>query len=272
MANGKLYGNIWVEEEGRDGPDTLILIHGLGANGAAWDRLVPLINKDWNGLCIVPDLRGHGRSLSTECYSFGTFAADIADAVLSYSLPADSRIAIIGHSLGGALGALLASGWFGLKVETVLALSVKTQWSTEELSKFQAISCQPVRYLDSEDEIRTRFVRSSGLSGIVSPSDRIVDLGIINEPGCGFRFAADPRVIGSTGPQLDKLLTSAMVPVHFVAGRHDTLAPAAGMQPYDPETRVIEGAGHNVHLEAPNAIWQRFLELKQRYQEGAPTK
>ena len=255
MQDGKLSGNIWLEEHPGQGPITLLLLHGLGANGAVWDRLLPFIRKNWDGPCLIPDLRGHGRSLAPSCYSFGTFPADIAD-----SLAAHGPVAIIGHSLGGALGAFLASGWFGVDVHSVLALSVKTDWSEEELAKFKAISEKPTRHFDSEDEARIRFIRSAGLDGLVEAGDRVVDHGIAKIDGGGWRLSADPRVVGSTGPQVDLLIGAARAPLHFATGANDPMAPLSDMTRFDEAAVAIPGAGHNVHVERPEEIWTLFRE------------
>jgi pimeloyl-ACP methyl ester carboxylesterase len=255
MADGSLQGNIWIEEHAGDGPISLLLLHGLGANAAVWDRLLPHVKKGWHGPCIVPDLRGHGRSLAHGAYSFGTFASDLADVVSGRG-----PVAIIGHSLGGALGAFLATGWFGVDVRSVLALSVKTNWSVEELAKFKAISEKPARSFDTKDEARIRFLRSAGLEGLVGNDDRVVDLGIARAEGGDWKLAADPRSIGSTGPQLDVLVRSAISPVRFATGANDLVAPLRDMTPFDPAAASIEGAGHNVHVEQPGQVWELFRQ------------
>jgi pimeloyl-ACP methyl ester carboxylesterase len=256
VVDGRLVGHVWVDQWDGGGEDTLILVHGLGANGGVWDKLLPLVERDWRGKCLLPDLRGHGQSDGGSNYSFGTFAADLAGL-----LPPTGRIGIIGHSLGGALGAFLASGWFGVKIDAVVASSVKTVWSEEELTKFAGIATQPVRWMADASEARERFLRVSGLQGRFGPDDRVVEKGIRYNPGQGYRFSSDPRTIGSTGQQLDILLRAARCPVRFVTGADDAMAPARDLLAYDPQAVVIEGAGHNAHVDQPEAIWREFSKL-----------
>jgi pimeloyl-ACP methyl ester carboxylesterase len=253
---GRLKGNLWLEELASGGADTLVLIHGLGANGAVWDNLLPYIHENWSGRCLQPDLRGHGLSRTADNYSFGAFAADLAEC-----LAGTQRIGIIGHSLGGALGALLASGWFGIDVRCVLAASVKTVWTEAELVKFAQIAQQPVRWMSNEAEARDRYLRAAGLQGHLSADARVVDRGIRYEAKRGYRFSADPKTIGSTGSQVDVLIRSALCPVRFVTGAQDCMAPAEQMSPFDQGMSVIEGAGHNIHVERPDEIWRLFQEL-----------
>src|SRR5882672_10225445 len=55
---------LWVEQSG-DAGDVLVLIHGLGANGAVWDPLLALAAGEWKGRIVVPDLRNRalGRAI-----------------------------------------------------------------------------------------------------------------------------------------------------------------------------------------------------------------
>jgi pimeloyl-ACP methyl ester carboxylesterase len=49
---------MFYEERGKGEP--LVLLHGFGGSGAAWQRFVPQLAKEYR--VILPDLRGHGRS------------------------------------------------------------------------------------------------------------------------------------------------------------------------------------------------------------------
>ncbi len=79
---------------------SVLLVHGLGAYAGAWWRIGS--NLAARGCTVVaPDLRGHGRSPSTESYPFEAMAADVASIGTSWDL-------IIGHSLGGPISCLIA--------------------------------------------------------------------------------------------------------------------------------------------------------------------
>ena len=82
---------------GGSGSPTLILLHGLGANGEVWNRMLPIVRERWHGTWIVPDLRGHGRSGHRAPYSYGAHASDIASL-----LPQDEEVTVIGHSMGAS--------------------------------------------------------------------------------------------------------------------------------------------------------------------------
>src|SRR5437660_9115325 len=120
---------MYVESGGRGGP-TLLLLHGLGANAGVWQGLLPFVEKRWPGRWVAPDLLGHGRSPHSHVYSYGHHAAAIAQAVGERG-----PVAILGHSFGGAVGLMLATGWFGVDVSRVVALGVKLRWSAEDIAR-----------------------------------------------------------------------------------------------------------------------------------------
>ena len=71
---------IWTESGG-DGAPLLVLLHGLGTNGASWARLLPLVRRHWPGRWLNLDLRGHGRSPHGGPYGYALHAADVARAI-----------------------------------------------------------------------------------------------------------------------------------------------------------------------------------------------
>lgn len=80
----------------------VLLIHGVSAYSGAWwnigSRLAAI-----GCTVLAPDLRGHGRSPSTETYEFAAMAADVATVGSGWDL-------IVGHSLGGPIACLVAAG------------------------------------------------------------------------------------------------------------------------------------------------------------------
>ena len=88
---------LWVESGGTGQP-LLVMLHGLGANAAAWQRLRPIVEAGWRGRWLAPELRAHGRSGHATPYGMAMHAADVAGLLD----PADD-IVILGHSKGGGV-------------------------------------------------------------------------------------------------------------------------------------------------------------------------
>jgi hypothetical protein len=120
-----------------DGPE-LMLLHGLGQTGAVWDGLTSIVEREWAGGCIVPELPGHGGSPGAANYSFGGIAAAIAGV-----LDRSKEHIVVGHSLGGVVGLVLASGWFGMEVSHTIGGGIKVAWTTQELEQAASLARRP---------------------------------------------------------------------------------------------------------------------------------
>jgi pimeloyl-ACP methyl ester carboxylesterase len=64
----------------------------------------------------------------------------------------------------------------------------------------------------------------------------------------------DPRVFGAVGPPVPELLRLAPQ-LRLAAGDNDAMVTLPDMQMIDRAARTIAGTGHNVHWEAPAAVW-----------------
>lgn len=237
-------------ERGGTGGPMLVLLHGLGANGAVWDGFRPLLAQRWRGRWLIPDFRGHGRSFQRPHYGIGIHAADVADL-----LQQDEEVTVIGHSMGGVVGIALATGMFGVRVRRVVALSVKTEWSEDDLSRAQAVAAAPPRMFASKEEAIERYLRVAGLKGIVAPNSATAESGISERQG-QFRLAADPLTNALGTPDFARLARAVNVPLHLLCGERDNITSAESMRRLHAEVRELPGLGHNLHVEAPHALWQ----------------
>ncbi|CAN0521420.1 unnamed protein product, partial [Laminaria digitata] len=156
--------DLWVEEGGDgDGP-TLLLMHGLSGTGDIWAGMRDILVRKWPGRWIIPDMRGHGRSAHAPTYGIGSHAADMAALLEGVDNPI-----LAGHSMGGLVGIMLASGLFGVTPGAVVTAGVKVDWTAEEHAGMAKLVDMPVRWFDSEAEARARFILVTGLKGIARP-------------------------------------------------------------------------------------------------------
>lgn len=100
--------------EGKGVP--VMLVHGMGGDARTWDRFARRLTAAGRRVVAV-DLRGHGRSARTSSYRFSEFADDIAG--LCEHLGFDA-VDLVGHSLGGHTGSLMAQQYPGLVRRLVL--------------------------------------------------------------------------------------------------------------------------------------------------------
>ena len=88
---------------GSPGAPPLGLLHGLGEGAADWAGVAPAFARRYR--VYAPDLRGHGRSGRPGRYSVELMAADVLGFLDALGL---DRVDLIGHSMGGLVGYLLA--------------------------------------------------------------------------------------------------------------------------------------------------------------------
>jgi pimeloyl-ACP methyl ester carboxylesterase len=84
---------------------TLLYVHGLGESGLCFERLIADERlRGWNHLAV--DLIGYGKSFwAAEPLTLDQHAARIAELV---ERTVDGPVAVLGHSMGGVIGTLLA--------------------------------------------------------------------------------------------------------------------------------------------------------------------
>ena len=117
-------GGVGIEYDvsGPDDGSPVVLLHGFPDSGRLWHKQVPALSKAGYRV-IVPDLRGYGRSdkpAEVDAYNLLYLAGDVF-AVLDDA--GVGRVSVVGHDWGAALAWGIAS--LGAdRVEKVAALSV----------------------------------------------------------------------------------------------------------------------------------------------------
>ena len=105
-------------------------MHGLGDGAGDWDGVAPAFARHWR--VYAPDLRGHGRSGRPGDYSVELMEADVLGFLDALEL---DRVDLIGHSMGGLVGYLLAGDHPGrvgrLILEDVAALRPRERRAPE---------------------------------------------------------------------------------------------------------------------------------------------
>lgn len=245
---GERRGDLWVAGGGQ-GASLVVLLHGLGATAAVWRGVAAELEAHGHRW-LAPDLRGHGRSAGEGPFGFGNHAADLARLLAGEDL---SRAVILGHSFGGAVGALLAGGLFGPLPARVITLGVKQAWSAEEIAGARAMAQRPGKVFATRDEALERYARVSGLAGLVGPGAPEMAGGVRAVEG-GFALAMNPGVFGAVGPSVEAILRGVTVPLQMAAGAGDTMVSLAEMRAIDPGARLLDGLPHNAHVAGPAQV------------------
>ena len=232
---------------------TLLLIHGLGATSGVWHDLIEAV--EWPGRIVAPDLPGHGSAEWTGDYTVGALAAGV-----SRHLDNGEDVVIVGHSLGGGVAVALASGFFRPVVHGVIALGVKVAWSDDDVAAMAGVAGKGVRWCESRDEAVDRFLRNSGLSGLVEPDHPAVDHAVVEDDG-RWRVAQDPMTFAQRKLDMAGLLAAAVCPVLLGAGASDAMAMEADLRAHTATPRICADAGHNVQVERPDWVVGLIQEI-----------
>lgn len=243
---------------GGSGEPLVVLLHGLGANRAVWQRMIAIAGKHWPGRWLTPDLRGHGRSQREGPYGYAMHAADVAELIRDEP---GGNVTLAGHSFGGVAAAVTGTGWFGPLVKDIAAFGVKIAWTPDEEAKARELAQRPARVFATRAEAIDRFLKSSGLTGLVDPASDTAASGITRAGG-QWQIAMDPHCFGAVGPSIEQILRLSTAPLRLAAGENDPMITLDQMRAVDPAARTFAGAAHNAHWETPELVWN-FIANRQ---------
>ena len=198
-----------------------------------------------SGRWLAPDLPGHGGSPPLAAYTFDGFAGAVAGIVRP-----GARVVVLGHSLGGVVALALASGRFPVLVQAVIGLGIKVVWTDEDLDRARAVAQRPPAWFGSRDEAAARYLRVSGLGGLLPAGDPAVDAGL-REQGGRWRLAMDPGAFAVGAPDMAQLLARSQAPVTLARGEHDPMNTDEQLAGLGAPTVTLPGLGHNAHAENP---------------------
>jgi pimeloyl-ACP methyl ester carboxylesterase len=237
------------------GSQVMLLLHGMGATGAVWRRVVAALDGAWDGSIVICDLPGHGASAPLTEYSYDSVAAAVAGCV-----PAHQRLIVAGHSFGGMIAVQLASGCHGVVPAAVVATGVKVRWTADELAGMAAFASKPARSFDTFDEAQDRYRKVSGLTLDVGADADDLARGVVGD-GDRVRLSQDPASAGVGRPDMAAALASARCPVLLSRGITDWMVSDDDLAAFGVRTATIGEAGHNVHVEQPARFARSVVEF-----------
>src|SRR5262249_327254 len=144
----------------------------------------------------------------------------------------------------------LASGRFPVRVQAVVGLGIKVVWTDEDLDRAQAMARRPPAWFASRDEAAARYLRGSGLAGLLPAADQAVDAGL-RAPNSQSRLAMDAWAFGVGAPDMAQLIARSQAPVTLARGERDPMNTDEQMASLGVPTVTLPGLGHNAHVESP---------------------
>ena len=230
--------------------DGLVLLHGFTLTGASWRRVVAALDQRYRPL--APDLRGHGRSSGLRPVSLAAVTDDLDAA-------APARFTLGGYSMGGRIALHVALARPERVARLILIGASPGLADPQERAARRAADAA----LADEIEAGTlkafvrRWAQTPVLVGLPAAVAEEVQADRMRSTPSG--LAAALRGLGTgTLPSLWGRLDALALPVTLVVGERDEKfrAIAARMAGELPaaELVVVPGAGHAVHLEAPEVV------------------
>lgn len=233
----------------------LVMLHGGGANARWWGPLATRLAPHF--CCVGLDFRGHGDSETPEPEP-GAFQRDLDALARRF----EGRFALVGHSMGAQVALEFAAR--SDRVAGLVAIEVSRGASRKTGRRARLALAARRSYRTREDAIaRYRFL-PEGRTVDEAVRLEIAGHSVREEPDGRFGYRFDPRWfrIASLPPTPRRRITT---PTLLIRGSDSPLLTREGAEQLAneiPNARVLEiaGAGHNVHLECPDATAQALLE------------
>jgi pimeloyl-ACP methyl ester carboxylesterase len=256
-----------------EGEPTLLL-HGWLDHAGSFETLAPLLP----GRTVALDFRGHGDSQWVGAggfYHFVEYVADLDAVVEALSPGAPARI--VGHSMGAAVGLVYAAARPGrvshLTMIDAMPLTISSQEVPARLTRYlDDLRTVPRRRrrVDSVEDAAQRLLRNN--SSLSEAAARLIARGGV---------APDPTQDGALAWKWDPLLrahsplpitdqvlhlicANATLPILLVRGERGMLPDESTLRARFPTldltVRTISGAGHHVHIDAPEAVARLIAE------------
>ncbi len=253
-----------VYEAGMENPQRVVMVHGLGQDGARiWANSMAQLAKDYH--VVAFDLPGFGASTKgNHAYSPEAFATVLGAVVEATERNEQAaQIALVGHSLGGAVSLYYASQ-HAASVRRLLLVDVAGILHRSVYTGF--LSRLGIRILPDVFPHQEDY-----LSGLTQTALGRLDSGpepalqVFNSPELRSKLlAGDPDRIAALGLVLQDysdILPSVTAPTLLIWGQNDPIAPLrtgrmlASVLPF-ARLRIIPAAGHSPMLEAPKIFDQ----------------
>lgn len=253
---------------GDPGRPPLLALHGWLDNAASFARLAPLLAAHRHVIAL--DLPGHGHSDHLPPAASAYHYLDYVRAVLAAAdALALRRFALLGHSLGAGIAALVGAA-MPARVERlwlIEGLGPLGDDGARTLERFrEALAAPPAsgkslrRFRDIDQAASARAIASGLRAGLARP---IIERGLRETPD-GWHWRSDPRLTRPTAvrlaeSQIHALLAGIQAPTALLLSRPATpYLPTAMMQARaacvaDIAVESMDG-GHHLHLEHPEAV------------------
>ncbi|MGI8428624.1 MAG: 2-succinyl-6-hydroxy-2,4-cyclohexadiene-1-carboxylate synthase [Solirubrobacteraceae bacterium] len=235
----------------------VVMLHGFTHTGASWKPVAAALDERYRAL--APDIRGHGSSSAVRPVTLAAVIGDLDGLTTSNRLGGGEQLTLAGYSMGGRI-ALHAALALADQVQRLILVGGSPGIADPgERTARRVADEQLAEQLErlSIGELAKRWASTAVLSD--QPPD-------VAAAAHADRLRSTPAGLGralrglGTGalPSLWGRLGELRMEVVLVVGERDQkflrLASQMADQIADATLIVVPGAGHAVHLEAPERV------------------
>lgn len=237
-----------------------MILHGVLGRKNNWGSIARKLVKDQpNQLVVLPDLRLHGESRDFEPpHTIESAAHDVVQ--LARSVEGVTRL--VGHSLGSKIATVAAHELEGtLKSLWLIDGTPSAEpdgWARSSGARVTETLKSLGQAFDSREAFLKKLEEAGQSKGIAS----WLAMNLESTAGGGARFTLDLDAIETLlrdyfkVDNWNRLETTHGVERHLVVGAGSDVVPDGDQQRFAEfgEVHTIEGAGHWVHVDAPDAL------------------
>ncbi|MBI2162208.1 MAG: alpha/beta hydrolase [Candidatus Rokubacteria bacterium] len=239
------------------GPGTpVVLLHSLAAHRHWWDWTAP----GWAAgrRVVALDFRGHGASAhaSPPAYTFEDYAGDVVGVLDALGI---GRARLLGHSMGGFVGALVAAR-HPARLEALVIADMLTSWTADQASAAARQASRPSPVFASLGEAGARFrLQPPDTRASSAVLRHLGESGVRATAQGSWQLAFDRAVFlhppVDPWPFLPKIACPALVIHGESSGLMDRAAAERVAAAIPRSTaRTLPGAHHHLVLDAPEAF------------------
>jgi 2-succinyl-6-hydroxy-2,4-cyclohexadiene-1-carboxylate synthase len=232
-------------------PTTVVLLHGFAGTRRAWDPVVERLDPE-RYTPLAPDLRGHGDARDARPVSFEACVADILAA-------APERFVLCGYSMGGRIAQHVALA-APERVERLVLVATTAGLADEAQRAARRADDEGLAvFADGAtiEQFADRWSAQPLFAGTPPAAARIWREDLVRNDPRALAAVLRRMGTGAMAPLWERLPALTM-PATILAGAEDPkfveLGERLATALPNGELVVVEGAGHGLPREAPEAV------------------
>lgn len=238
--------------------ETIVFLHGFCGSMAYWDKVAPVLSKDYHVILI--DLRGHGNSNSSDVpFTIDDMAKDIKEVLESLQV---GQFYLFGHSLGGYITLSLVEHYpekikgYGLIHSTAFPDSDEAkQGRINAANSIENDGVQP--FIDG---LVPKLFSDNSLLNLKEEVENTRKIGYSTSS----KAAIQTLLAMKARPDRNIVLEEKNIPVLLVAGDQDKIIPlekSFSVEGNHILTKIIAECGHMSMFEKPDSLVEVIREF-----------